>query len=105
MDFCEKCRNLLEPTIVGNNVISRCHICKDTYPLVNPRIFSEDFENEEKKLTEMYIKAGLDDDTYATERIDCPKCDNKIMKYIKQEKDLRNIYICTKCTHYFTKIA
>lgn len=102
MDFCSACDNLLEPVHSNGNILNKCHICETQYPLENAQLFFENFTSSDAEVNNAYIRAGLNDDTYAKVEKPCPNCKAKYVKYTKGIKDLKNTYICTACNTYFT---
>jgi len=104
MEFCSVCQNLLtiqsRKDDAGNEfIVNFCRCCnfeKSIPNSTNTSVFKKTFGKNKKLFKDLYIsKYTKDDPTLPKINIECTKCKNKDVVFVRTDEDNMNyLYVC-----------
>ena len=108
MRFCTKnnCDNVLTSVGKQNELIYRCLVCFEEYPLTDvDTLMIDEYLQESNTIHNYraYLQNAHSDPIIELIRKDCPNkgCDETIVNVIKVAENGQSLYVCPKCRHQF----
>lgn len=108
MRFCNRnaCNNVLTTVIKQADVIYRCSVCLEEYPLTNiDTLMIDEYLQEGDTFNKHrnYLRNAHADSIVELERKDCPTpgCTETIVHVVKIAQNGQQLHICPTCKHQF----
>lgn len=108
MRFCSRnhCNNVLTTVVKNSEVVYRCLVCLEEYPLSNDdTLMIDEFLQESDTIHKFrsYLQNAHDDRIIELTRKKCPAkgCNETIVNVVKVAKNGQSLHICPTCKHQF----
>lgn len=106
MRFCSRngCDNVLTSTIKDGEVIYRCMVCFEEYPLTDAdTLLIDEYmqDNNTMHRYHNYLQNAHADSIIELEQKKCPKCPETIVHVVKIAQNGQSLYVCPSCRHQF----
>ena len=104
--FCESCRNLLQPDTSNDVLTFRCMSCFDIYKSdPDDTLRYEETQGGGFGIFQTILNKAVKDHATIREFVPCPKCKAKKAKRVRLGDEMRLINICESCNFQWIEMG